>query len=278
MIDKVIEDIRKRLLFKEVSEEVTISTIAFNQFINHVLDTIQQNKSSGSTKLVLKTKQRVTGSADTLIGLNDVIGVFKNRKKFHIAKPVRDRIINYFQNHSQELNSISPNEQKKMQRAESRIEPRGLLEGDSVDKTAVPDTFIQTLKSEWRKKVQRMKFMSGQVAVFELESILDSLSPIIKVNPNSVTKSGNDNKVENNLLSANDTKEDTPQAEIKSSDLVSNPVVSNSKTSNSFKGLRCTTCGTEGHTYDACIFMPDIKNSSVVLNSIDTFKQAEKIE
>jgi hypothetical protein len=41
---------------------------------------------------------------------------------------------------SQELNSISPNEQKKMQQAENRIEPRGLLEGDSVDKTAVPDT------------------------------------------------------------------------------------------------------------------------------------------
>jgi len=43
---------------------------------------------------------------------------------------------------NQELNSFSPNEQKKMQQAENRIQPRGLLEGDSVDKTAVPDTQI----------------------------------------------------------------------------------------------------------------------------------------
>ena len=43
---------------------------------------------------------------NTLIRLNDVIGVFKNRKKFHIAKPVRDRIINYFQNQCQKTNKL----------------------------------------------------------------------------------------------------------------------------------------------------------------------------
>ena len=35
---------------------------------------------------------------------------------------------------------------------------------------------IKTLKSEWRKLVQRMKFMSGEVAVFELESLLDRVN------------------------------------------------------------------------------------------------------
>jgi len=37
------------------------------------------------------------------------------------------------------------------------------------------DTFIQTLKSEWRKKVMKMGILSGQVAVFELEGLIDKL-------------------------------------------------------------------------------------------------------
>ena len=34
---------------------------------------------------------------------------------------------------------------------------------------------IKNIKSEWRKKVQRMEFMSGQVAVFELEGLIDKI-------------------------------------------------------------------------------------------------------
>ena len=37
------------------------------------------------------------------------------------------------------------------------------------------DTFIQTLKSEWRKKVMKMEILSGQVAVFELEGLIDKM-------------------------------------------------------------------------------------------------------
>jgi len=35
---------------------------------------------------------------------------------------------------------------------------------------------IKDLKSEWRKKVMKMKILSGQVAVFELERLIDKLS------------------------------------------------------------------------------------------------------
>jgi hypothetical protein len=34
---------------------------------------------------------------------------------------------------------------------------------------------IEKIKSEWREKVMKMEILSGQVAVFELESLIDKM-------------------------------------------------------------------------------------------------------
>jgi hypothetical protein len=112
-INELIENIRKRLLFKEVSEEVTISTIAFNQFINHVLDTSNHSQHG-----------KVSTKANDPYLTTDISGLGSSN-----ACPCK----------------------------------------------SFPTADIQTLKSEWRKLVQRMEFMSGEVAVFELEGLIDKI-------------------------------------------------------------------------------------------------------
>jgi hypothetical protein len=48
------------------------------------------------------------------------------------------------------------------------------------------EDFIKQLKKLWRQKCKRMDIMSGQVAIFELECILNDLNSVPEVNKVSV--------------------------------------------------------------------------------------------
>jgi hypothetical protein len=74
---------------------------------------------------------------------------------------------------------------------------------------------IQTLKSEWRKKVQRMKFMSGEVAVFELESLLDKINSQQNTNTTSTNSTWKlcEGELEHHLIS-DDPSNDKQRVEV----------------------------------------------------------------
>jgi hypothetical protein len=106
---------------------------------------------------------------------------------------------------------------------------------------------FNNLKSEWRKKVMKMEILSGQVAVFELESLIDKISQQKITRKNANTMSDGAGK-DNALLEIGCNKDNALSADTQSQQIVTEESNNSTSFDNSVEGVsHSNTMGTHAN-------------------------------